>query len=89
MTSKSVPEIHPDAWVVSNATLIGKVKLEKNSSIWFNVASFEEILKLITIGEKNNIQDGSVLQTDPGYKLKCWQGRYSRTYGYATWMSNS
>ena len=26
---KNVPEIHPEAWVASNATLIGKVKLEK------------------------------------------------------------
>ena len=25
---KNVPEIHPEAWVASNATLIGKVKLE-------------------------------------------------------------
>ena len=33
---KNVPEVHPEAWVAANATLIGKIKLEKNSSIWFN-----------------------------------------------------
>ena len=33
---KNVPEVHPEAWVASNASIIGKVKLEKNSSIWFN-----------------------------------------------------
>ena len=26
---KNVPEVHPEAWVASNATIIGKVKLEK------------------------------------------------------------
>ena len=66
---KSVPEVHPDAWVASNATLIGKVKLEKNSSIWFNAVLRGDI-ELISIGENSNIQDGSVLHTDPGYPLK-------------------
>ncbi len=70
---KNVPEIHPDAWVASNATLIGKVKLEKNSSIWFNAVLRGDI-ELITIGENSNIQDGSVLHTDPGYKLKVGKG---------------
>ena len=66
---KSVPEVHPDSWVASNATLIGKVKLEKNSSIWFNAVLRGDI-ELISIGENSNIQDGSVLHTDPGYPLK-------------------
>ena len=70
---KSVPEVHPDAWVASNATLIGKVKLEKNSSIWFNAVLRGDI-ELITIGENSNIQDGSVLHTDPGYPLTVGQG---------------
>ena len=25
---KNVPEVHPEAWVASSATIIGKVKLE-------------------------------------------------------------
>tara|TARA_B100001029_G_scaffold95881_1_gene78717 strand:+ start:198 stop:701 length:504 start_codon:yes stop_codon:yes gene_type:complete len=70
---KNVPEVHPDAWVASNATLIGKVKLEKNSSIWFNAVLRGDI-ELITIGENSNIQDGSVLHTDPGYKLNVGKG---------------
>ena len=70
---KNVPEVHPDAWVASNATLIGKVKLEKNSSIWLNVVLRGDI-ELITIGENSNIQDGSVLHTDPGYKLNVGKG---------------
>ncbi len=70
---KNVPEVHADAWVASNATLIGKVKLEKNSSIWFNAVLRGDI-ELITIGENSNIQDGSVLHTDPGYKLNVGKG---------------
>ena len=70
---KNVPEVHPDAWAASNATLIGKVKLEKNSSIWFNAVLRGDI-ELITIGENSNIQDGSVLHTDPGYKLNVGKG---------------
>ena len=62
---KNIPEVHPDAWVAPNATLIGKVKLEKNSSIWFNAVLRGDI-ELISIGENSNIQDGSVVHTDPG-----------------------
>ena len=65
---KNVPEVHPEAWVASNASIIGKVKLEKNSSIWFNAVLRGDI-ELIKIGEGSNIQDGSVLHTDPGYPL--------------------
>tara|TARA_Y100001970_G_C14192283_1_gene836102 strand:- start:1543 stop:2046 length:504 start_codon:yes stop_codon:yes gene_type:complete len=65
---KNVPEVHPEAWVASNSTIIGKVKLEKDSSIWFNAVLRGDI-ELITIGEGSNVQDGSVLHTDPGYPL--------------------
>ena len=70
---KKVPEVDPDAWVAPNASIIGKVKLEKNSSIWFNAVLRGDI-ELITIGENSNIQDGSVLHTDPGYPLSVGKG---------------
>ena len=70
---KNVPEVHPEAWVASNATIIGKVKLEKNSSIWFNAVLRGDIEKIV-IGENSNIQDGSVLHTDPGYPLTVGKG---------------
>ena len=65
---KNVPEISADSWVAPNAIIIGKVKLEKNSSIWFNAVLRGDIEKIV-IGENSNIQDGSVLHTDPGYPL--------------------
>ncbi len=70
---KNVPEINTDSWVAPNAIIIGKVKLEKNSSIWFNAVLRGDIEKIV-IGEKSNIQDGSVLHTDPGYPLTVGKG---------------
>ena len=70
---KNVPEISADSWVAPNAIIIGKVKLEKNSSIWFNAVLRGDIEKIV-IGENSNIQDGSVLHTDPGYPLTVGKG---------------
>jgi len=58
-----------DNWVAPTATIIGDVTLEKNTSIWFN-ATLRGDVENIHIGEGSNIQDGSVLHTDPGYPLK-------------------
>ena len=70
---KNVPEISTDSWVAPNAIIIGKVKLEKNSSIWFNAVLRGDIEKIV-IGENSNIQDGSVLHTDPGCPLTVGKG---------------
>ena len=56
-------------WVAPNATIIGDVTLEKNSSIWFNAVLRGDI-ENIHIGEGSNIQDGSILHTDFGCPLK-------------------
>jgi len=56
-------------WIAPNAYIIGDVTLEKNTSIWFNVTLRGDI-ENIYVGEGSNIQDGSVLHTDPGYPLK-------------------
>lgn len=57
-----------DYFVADNATVIGSVKLENNANVWFNVVIRGDN-ELITIGENTNIQDGSVLHTDPGIEL--------------------
>ena len=56
-------------WVAPNATVIGDVTLEKNTSIWFSVTLRGDV-ENIYVGEGSNVQDGSVLHTDPGYPLK-------------------
>ena len=55
-------------WIAPNAEVMGNVKLEKNASIWFG-AVLRGDNELITIGENSNVQDGSVLHTDPGSPL--------------------
>ena len=63
------PKIDPNSWVASNAVIIGRVELKKNSNIWFN-ATLRGDVENIHIGEGSNVQDGCVLHTDPGYPLK-------------------
>ena len=58
-----------DNWTAPNASIIGDVSLEKNTSIWFNVTLRGDV-ENIYVGEGSNVQDGSVLHTDPGYPLK-------------------
>ena len=59
------PKNSGENWVAPNAVIIGDVTLEKNTSIWFN-ATLRGDEDNIHIGEGSNIQDGSVLHTDPG-----------------------
>ncbi|MEQ9152998.1 MAG: gamma carbonic anhydrase family protein [Parvibaculum sp.] len=55
-------------WIAPNAEVMGNVKLERNASVWFG-AVLRGDNELITIGENSNVQDGSVLHTDPGSPL--------------------
>jgi carbonic anhydrase/acetyltransferase-like protein (isoleucine patch superfamily) len=55
-------------FIADNATVIGSVALEDKTSIWFN-AVLRGDDALITIGEGSNVQDGSVLHSDPGLPL--------------------
>ena len=55
-------------WIAPDATVIGKVKLERMASVWFG-AVLRGDNELITVGENSNVQDGSVLHTDLGLEL--------------------
>jgi carbonic anhydrase/acetyltransferase-like protein (isoleucine patch superfamily) len=63
------PLIKSGAWVADNATIIGSVTLEENANVWFNCVLRGDNDDLI-VGENSNVQDGSVLHTDPGIKLR-------------------
>ena len=52
-------------WVAPDAVLIGRVRLLKNASVWFG-AVLRGDNDLIEIGENSNVQDNSVVHTDPG-----------------------
>lgn len=58
----------PDAsryWVAPSASVIGKVRLKNDCSVWFG-AVLRGDNDWITIGENSNVQDLSVMHTDPG-----------------------
>ena len=60
------PTIHPTAFVAPGADVIGRVRLAKNSSIWFGCVLRGDVNR-IEIGEATNIQDGSVLHVDDNH----------------------
>ena len=62
------PQIDPQSWVAPNATVIGQVVLARNASVWWHCTLRGDTDRLI-VGENSNIQDGSVLHTDPGLEL--------------------
>lgn len=70
---KRVPEKAEEVFVADNAKVIGSVKLEKQSSIWFGVVIRGDN-DLITVGEQSNVQDNAVLHTDGGIKLTLGKG---------------
>jgi carbonic anhydrase/acetyltransferase-like protein (isoleucine patch superfamily) len=64
------PELPNDNeyWIAPSASVIGRVILKKNASIWFG-ATIRGDNDPIVIGENSNVQDGSVLHTDAGVPL--------------------
>ena len=64
----NAPQLAEGAWVAESAEVIGKVELHKNASVWPKVVIRGDN-DLIQIGEGSNVQDASVLHTDPGYPL--------------------
>jgi carbonic anhydrase/acetyltransferase-like protein (isoleucine patch superfamily) len=62
------PEIDPSAFVADTATVLGKVTLGANASVWFG-ATLRGDNERITIGANSNIQEGTVMHTDMGYPL--------------------
>lgn len=57
-----IPEIGDNTYMAENATIIGDVVIGKDCSIWFNTVLRGDV-NSIRIGNRVNIQDGSVLHT--------------------------
>ena len=56
------PKIGKDCFIAENATLVGDVTMGDECSIWFSTVLRGDV-NTITIGDRVNIQDGSVLHT--------------------------
>lgn len=62
------PQLGTGAWVADSAEVIGNVQLGENASIWFG-AVLRGDNETMTIGRNSNVQDMSMLHSDPGSPL--------------------
>ena len=64
------PQLPPEGeyWIAPTAIVLGDVILKRDASVWFGVVIRGDN-DPITIGERSNIQDNSVLHTDLGVPL--------------------
>jgi carbonic anhydrase/acetyltransferase-like protein (isoleucine patch superfamily) len=62
------PRIPASAWVADSATVIGRVELGEDASIWYGTVVRGDN-DLIRLGRGTNVQENSVLHTDAGFVL--------------------
>ena len=67
------PLIAPGAWVADSASVIGRVELGADASVWYG-AVLRGDNDLIRIGARSNVQENSVLHTDRGLGLTVGEG---------------
>ena len=67
------PKLADDVWIAPNAQVMGRVEMATGSSVWFG-AVLRGDNDVISIGARSNIQDNSVLHTDPGLPLIIGEG---------------
>lgn len=62
------PTIHESVFLADTATIIGRVTLEENASVWPG-AVVRGDNEPIVVGRGSNVQEGAVLHADPGFPL--------------------
>lgn len=62
------PDLHESVWVAETASVIGNIIMAEESSVWFG-AVMRGDNEPIRVGARSNIQDNSVLHSDPGQPL--------------------
>lgn len=67
------PQLAPGAWVADSATVLGRVTLGRESSVWYGAVVRGDNDR-IAIGACTSIQDGAVLHTDDGIELLVGDG---------------
>ena len=58
------PQIDETAFIAPGVTIVGDVTIGAGSSIWYNCVLRADVSRIV-IGERTNVQDGSVLHCDP------------------------
>jgi carbonic anhydrase/acetyltransferase-like protein (isoleucine patch superfamily) len=69
------PDLPPagEFWIAPDAHVVGRVRLGREASIWFGCVLRGDN-ELIDIGARTNIQEHSLLHTDPGFILSIGEG---------------
>lgn len=67
------PDIAEDAFVAPGATVVGRVRVGAESSLWYG-SVLRGDTERITVGRRTNIQDGCVGHADPGSPLVVGDG---------------
>jgi carbonic anhydrase/acetyltransferase-like protein (isoleucine patch superfamily) len=62
------PRVAESAWIADSGQVMGNVEVAEDASIWFG-AVIRGDTEVIRIGQRSNIQDGSVLHADIGKPL--------------------
>ncbi len=62
------PQLGAGVWVAESAEVMGNVRLHENASVWFGCVLRGDN-ETLTIGRNSNVQDLSVLHSDPGCPL--------------------
>jgi carbonic anhydrase/acetyltransferase-like protein (isoleucine patch superfamily) len=61
----AVPEIHPTAYLAETATVIGRVRIAEDASVWFGAVLRGDIDEIV-LGPGSNLQDNAVIHTEAG-----------------------
>lgn len=62
----NVPQLHPEARIAANATLVGKVSVGPAASVWYGAVLRGDECS-IRLGAGSNIQDQAVVHGDPDF----------------------
>jgi len=69
----SKPSIDPSAFVAETACIVGSVRLEAESSVWYG-AVLRGDEATITVSKKANVQDNAVVHSDRGEDVLIGEG---------------
>ena len=61
------------SFIAPSASLIGNIDIGEDASVWFGVVIRGDN-ENISLGRSSNIQDNSVVHTDPGYPVNIGEG---------------
>src|SRR5438876_7766250 len=62
------PQLADCCWSAETATVIGRVRLKADASVWFG-SVLRGDNEWIELGERSQIQDNATLHTDPGFPI--------------------